>query len=189
MSSGSSKHHEIEVGAPISDEEYARLKNEVLPELGFRWCRTLEIRDFLIPTVEDTTQRIRVERIIASADGTVGVQNLWGHKRHPLKGSDRRHVREEDEPPVSRKKAMGVILHAMELLQSLIPSYIKTRDELEGSFAGLSLTIALDHSNDLGKFSGRYMEIGHIMELDNPAYLDALAQDQTAGISSVKRRA
>lgn len=159
-------HLETEKGYPISSVEHGKLK-KTLPALGFAFLKKSLITDFVAPSREQVTRRMRVENIEVASDGVTGVRLIRCFKNHPIKGRSGRNVRMEDERCVKPATALAFILEVIEELDAPLPYYSKVRWLYRGAYEGLEMTISLDHATGIGAFSGCYIEIETLLPLSS----------------------
>ncbi len=167
-------HLETEKGFRITKSEY-NLLTRLLPLIGFSFINKSRLTDFLVPTTGETTKRMRIERILKSASGELGLHCIRCSKSHPIAGAAGKNVRREVEKHVTPMVALSFILRAIERHGAPIPYYTKKRSHFQGVYEGYPITIALDKAVGLGRFSGYYMEIETILPMGSEDVSQALS--------------
>ncbi len=164
---------EVEKGIAISKTE-SYLLRRLLPLIGFHLAIVERITDFVVPSSGDKTERMRVIRSKLK-DGSRKVHYFQCRKSHPITGGPGQHARDENEHQVKRTTAAAFVLTAIKQRKELIPFYNKKRLTFKGEYKGFAVSIALDHAQELGCFSGFYMEIEVILPHGSEHVGDCLA--------------
>lgn len=159
-------HLETEKGYRISSVEHGKLKSG-LPARGFAFLKKSRITDFVAPSQDQVTRRMRIENIMQASDGITGIRCIRCYKNHPIKGRSGRNVRMEDEKCVKPATALAFVLNVIDELDAPVPYYSKMRWLYRGVYEGLEMTISLDHATGIGAFSGCYIEIETLMPLSS----------------------
>jgi predicted adenylyl cyclase CyaB len=145
-------HFEVERKFSISENEYIALP-EKLKKLGFVFVRRASMHDTFLPTMNaGDMSRIRVETI-GDVTTTVFTRKTW----ETVAGTRERKETPDEVLGVNTTAVLlelGRRLNGPELL-----SFSKVRNEYQRHADDLNVTVALDKAEDLGKYSGYYMEI------------------------------
>jgi hypothetical protein len=167
-------HYEIERGFCLSRHQWRNLRRSVA-QRGLKFSRKLEITDFVVPSTGRSTNRLRVERTVAAADGKCGVKLLRCTKSHPIRGAIGEHIRHEKEPEVKLSAALKFVTRAVDKHEAAVPRYSKTRTEFTYTYAGFDMTVSFDRAVGLGRYSGHYLEIETILPDNSTRISEALA--------------
>jgi len=142
---------EIERKYRLSLAEYNTLQS-LLAERGFVHACKYSLTDTFLPA-KNKGELIRV-RDQKGSDGTSSVLTLKSWVQ--VAGQREREEREVD--PLDRLSRSVLIIFGRRVAGQALLSYTKERQEFCANRDGLSVTAALDYTDQLGEFSGYYLE-------------------------------
>lgn len=142
---------EIERKYRLSLAEYNTLQS-LLAERGFVHACKYSLTDTFLPA-KNKGELIRV-RDQKGSDGTSSVLTLKSWVQ--VAGQREREEREVD--PLDRLSRSVLIIFGRRVADQALLSYTKERQEFCANRDGLSVTAALDYTDQLGEFSGYYLE-------------------------------
>lgn len=142
---------EIERKYRLSLAEYNTLQS-LLAERGFVHACKYSLTDTFLPA-KNKGELIRV-RDQKGSDGTSSVLTLKSWVQ--VAGQREREEREVD--PLDRLSRSVLIIFGRRVADQALLSYTKERQEFRANRDGLSVTAALDYTDQLGEFSGYYLE-------------------------------
>lgn len=142
---------EIERKYRLSLAEYNTLQS-LLAERGFVHACKYSLTDTFLPA-KNKGELIRV-RDQKGSDGTSSVLTLKSWVQ--VTGQREREEREVD--PLDRLSRSVLIIFGRRVADQALLSYTKERQEFRANRDGLSVTAALDYTDQLGEFSGYYLE-------------------------------
>lgn len=143
-------HFEVERKFRISKEEFRALPGQLLSS-GFHFAGQVYMTDTFIPSDEGTT-RIRRETMNDKTRFLLTCK-VWVEV-------DGNREREEEEEVIPELAATTMISLGEKLSREALAAYSKERDLYTTTFEdGRTATVSLDTVEELGEYSGHYMEI------------------------------
>lgn len=142
---------EIERKYRLSLSEFNKLQS-LLEERGFKRACKFSLTDTFLPA-KNKGELIRV-RDQKGSDGACSVLTLKSWVQ--VAGQREREEREVD--PLDRLSRSVLLILGRRAANATLLSYTKEREEFRAERDGLSVTAALDHTDQLGEFSGYYLE-------------------------------
>lgn len=142
---------EIERKYRLSLGEFNTLLS-LLEERGFKRACKFSLTDTFLPA-RNKGELIRV-RDQKGSDGTCSVLTLKSWVQ--VAGQREREEREVD--PLDRLSRSVLLIFGRRAANATLLSYTKEREEFRAERDGLSVTAALDYTDQLGEFSGYYLE-------------------------------
>jgi adenylate cyclase class IV len=151
---------EIERKYRLTLEEFNALQT-MLEERGFKRAYKFALTDTFLPA-RNKGELIRV-RDQKGSDGSSSVLTLKSWVQ--IAGQREREEREVD--PLDRLSRSVLLIFGRRAADATLLSYTKEREEFQAERDGLSVTAALDYTDQLGEFSGYYLEFEVIAHDNN----------------------